>query len=347
MRRAPNRAHSVTRDTRVAACVLGLLALGASQSAAQSRAGLVLSLPTSARALGLGQGSAAAMHDEWSLFLAPAQLGRVRGVAAGFASEGYLASTLLSAAAIAVLTRVGTVAFGATMLDYGTIQEIASSIPGSPGAETGRTWSARDYAVLVGLGRELRSFHALRVGGALEFVHSGIADVSGSAVAASVGAAWTSPSGWDIAASAQHFGGDVTIGGTSGSLPRTLRAGVAAPAHRIRGMTLRPMAEFRTVNGGATAGVVAGELSWAGVRGTGFSLRAGYTLQDAAAADHWPVALGAGITLGKFAIDYATERFSTIDQTTHRVGLRFAAAPTAPSGSSASSASSVLTSNPR
>ena len=121
-----------------------LTALTAAPLAAQgTRAAVLLTLPTSTRALGLGDASGAAVADEWALFLAPAQLARTGALSVGVASESYLASTQLSAIALAFPAWHGTIGIGATMLDYGSVREIAAQLPGLDGVETGRTVSAQ------------------------------------------------------------------------------------------------------------------------------------------------------------------------------------------------------------
>jgi hypothetical protein len=311
----------------VFAALLGPLAAGGdlgAQGTAGTRAGVLLTLPTSTRALGLADASGAAVADEWALFASPAQLARANTFSAGLASEAYLAATQLSAVALAVPVWRGTLGLGATMLDYGSIREIASSAPGLDGVETGRTLSAQDDAVTIGYGLALPSLRGIRVGAAFEFVRTRVADLSASGSAISAGLAWTSRAGWDVAASVQHVGSALALGALLGDLPQTWRAGIAAPVMQVRSARIRPMAEVRSVRGGVAAAAIAGEVSWPGIRGSEFIIRTGYTVRDGSGDDHWPLALGAGIGLGRFSLDYAMERFSRIDQVTHRIGIRFA-----------------------
>lgn len=311
---------------------IALIATAGSLRGQGSRAGILLTLPTSTRALGLGDAAAAALSDEWSLFASPAQLARATRFSAGLASEAYLASTQLSAVAVAIPLGRGTLGIGATLLDYGTVKEIVASASGLDGIETGRTVSASDDAVEIGYAITLPALHDLyggdalrrvRAGVVVELVRTRIADLSAGGVAASVGLAWTSRAGWDVAAAAQHLGSAVALGATRGSLPETFRAAVAAPAMHVRQATIRPMAEVRTVRGGVASGTGAAELSWPGIRGAEFVARAGYTVRGSG-DDHWPLSLGGGVVMGRFTVDYAMERFTRLDQVTHRIGLRFA-----------------------
>ncbi len=304
---------------RAAATAIALAVAARGGAAQAARGGLVLALPTSVRALGLGGAADAAEPGEWAVFTAPGQLAGV-GPAVGVATEAYLATTRLSAAAVAMKAFGGTVGFGATLLDYGSVDEIASAVPGVDGTATGRAYSAQDNAVVVGYARRAG---ALRMGGAVEFVNTRVADLSGSSVAVSASAGWAVRPGWDVTAGIGHAGADVALGATRGALPFTLSVSVAGPAWRVpAGWSVHPMAAFRDVRGEGASASGAMEAAWSD-GGRGLALRAGYTWRGYA-DDHWPVSLGFGATLGRLGFDYAVERFSTIGQATHRVGLRYA-----------------------
>lgn len=307
------------------ACAIAAIIVASNTAAfAQgSRSGLILTLPTSTRALGLGDAAAAATGDEWALFTSPAQLAKATRFSAGLSSEAYIASTQLSAISVAVPLWRGTLGLGATLLDYGSIKEITASASGLDGVETGRTISAQDYAMEVGYGMTIPGSDGVRGGAVVELMQSHIADLSASSAALSFGLAWTSHGGWDVAVALQHLGNSVRLGATSGLLPQTWRASVAAPVATIGRARIRPMAEVRTVSGGVTSGTGAAELTWPGIRGSEFVARAGYTVRGSG-DDHWPVSLGAGVVMGRFTVDYGMERFTRIDQITHRIGLRFA-----------------------
>lgn len=304
------------------AIALGVAVIVASSAAAQTTtAAVVLGLPTSPRSLALAGAGAPLAGDAWATFLSPAQLARVGGFSVAAASESYLASTQLSAAAIAIPIGRGTLGVGATLLDYGTVREIASSVPGSDGVETGRRISASDQGFVVGYGARL-PWRGVRVGAAVEVVQTAVADLANGTAAAAVGAAWTSPGGWDVAVGAQHLGPRLRVGATSSPLPATVRAGVAAPGAHLWGGAIRLVAEARHATGaGLSAGAAAEEL-WTVRNGARVWLRGG-VLARANGDDHSPLTAGAGVGLGPFVLDYAFERFSEIGQVTHRVGIRF------------------------
>ena len=285
----------------------------AAQGSGVSRAGILLTLPTDTRSLGLAHASSATARDEWATFHSPAQLATVRRASAGLATEGYLAGTQLSAASVALPVGRGTMGIAATLLDYGTIPEIVSTSPGGEGIETGRTHSAQDYALVVAYGFDLSGApgRSLRIGLAAEYVSTRIADLSGSGAALSAGVAGSLRGGWDFAAAVQHLGSDVAVGATRGSLPTTARISVAAPARQVGQVSIRPMIEGRTVRGSGSAAALAAEATWIASRGTTLAFRSGYTVRTGAAEDRWPVSVGMGVALGAFVLDYAIERFPT------------------------------------
>jgi hypothetical protein len=317
---------------RLAVAVL-LMTLSASclcaQASAETRAAILLTLPSSARGLALGEAWGAVADDESALFYNPAQLARVRGLSVGASLQNYVASTTLGAFAVAVPLRVGTIAFGLQLLDYGSAQEVvpADGSDGQIGEPTGSTISAEDMAFTVGYGIALGSRHQLRAGAGVEYARQEVASYSGGAVAGNVGMAYTFVSGWDLSAALQHFGSELTLASVTAPLPMTWRVAVAAPGIQAAAFTVRPLAEVRQVSGAEVTGVLGTEGAWrTGTTGAILSVRAGYALRGSSDARS-PFTAGAGITLGRLQVDYAYEGFDLIGGATNRVGVRFAALP--------------------
>jgi hypothetical protein len=302
-------------------------ALAQSQTSADTRAAVLLTLPSSARALSLGEAWGAVADDESALFYNPAQLARVRGLAVGGSLQNYIASTTLGAFAVAVPLRKGTVGFGLQLLDYGSADEVvpADGSNGQVGTPTGGTVTAQDMAFTLGYGMAFGPRRELRVGAALEYARQEVASVSGSAMAGGIGAAYSLANGWDVSAALQHMGSNLVLAAVSAPLPLTWRAAVAAPMMRTEAFTLRPMAEARQVSGAEVTGVLGAEGTWRGGRsGTTLSARAGYAFRGSTDA-RAPLTVGAGITLGRLHVDYAYEGFDLVGGATNRVGVRFAA----------------------
>jgi len=319
---------------RAAALLGGVLLICAHLDAqttttSDTRAAILLTLPTSARALGLGESWSAAADDESALFYNPAQLARVRAWSIGGSLQNYIASTTLGAFAVAVPIARGTVGFGMQLLNYGNTDEIVAdgSAGGQVGTPTGSTVTAQDVAFTLGYGVAFGARHELRVGAALEYARQTVASYSGGALAGDAGAAYTFANGWDVSAAVQHMGSNLTLASISAPLPLTWRAAAAAPAMRMDAFTLRPMAELRQMSGSDVNGVLGAEGTWrTGTSGTVLSARAGYAFRGSTDARS-PFTVGAGITLGRLQVDYAYEGFDLIGGATNRVGVRFAALP--------------------
>lgn len=311
----------------VAACI-GPISLRA-QASNDTRSAILLTLPASSRALGLGEAWGAIADDESALFYNPAQLARVRGWSIGGSLQNYIASTTLGAFAVAVPLRRGTLGFGLQLLDYGSADEVVpvDGSGGQVGAPTGSTVTAEDMAFSVGYGVAFGGRRQLRVGAALTYARQQVATYSGGAMAGDVGAAYTFVNGWDVSAALQHMGSSLTLASVSAPLPLTWRAAVAAPMVRANAFALRPVAEVRQVSGADVTGVLGAEGSWhTGTSGTLLSARAGYAFRGATDARS-PLTVGAGITIGRLQVDYAYEGFDLIGGATNRVGVRFAALP--------------------
>lgn len=298
------------------------------QTAGESRAAIFLTLPASARALALGDAYGAIANDEAALFYNPAQLARVHSLMAGGSLQRYIAETTLGAFSIAAPFAHGTIAAGVQILDYGSADEYvpADGSGGQLGTPTGGTVSAEDLALSVGYGAAFGERHAFRVGMALKYARQHVANYSGGAAAADVGAAYSFRSGWELAGALQQLGSSLTLASVTAPLPWTWRIDAASPVLQTGHYTLRGMAEARQWNGGLATGVLAAEGTWrGGPAGVVLAARAGYALKGSG-DDRSPLTLGGGVTLGRFSVDYAYEGFDLLGGATHRVGIRYAAA---------------------
>ena len=300
------------------------------QSAGATRAAVLLTLPSSARALALGEAWSPVADDESALFYNPAQLARVTGFAAGLSVQRYVAATTLGAGAVALPLGRGTLAVGVQLLDYGSEDEVIpdAGLGGQVGYPTGGRVSAQDLAFTAGYGAHVGTTHRLRLGVAVKYAQQHVASISGSSVAADVGAGYTLGA-WDISAALQHLGSSLTLGAVSAPLPWTWRAGAAAPAWHAGSVVLRPRAEVRPSSGGAAAGAVAAEGVWSsGRNGPAVAVRAGLSTVSSG-SDRSPLTFGGGLLLGRLSVDYAYEGFDLLGGATHRVGVRIAPLPVA------------------
>ncbi len=123
-------------------------------------AAIVLELPASARALGVGDAYGAFGVDESSIFYNPAQLAGVKRMAAGGSVQRYLASSTLASFAMAVPLRAGTFAIGVQALDYGSEAELVTDPVTGSGVPTGVSVSASDVVVSSAYAARVTSWSA-------------------------------------------------------------------------------------------------------------------------------------------------------------------------------------------
>ena len=301
------------------------------QAAGGSRAAMFLTLPSSARALALGEAWGAVADDAGALFYNPAQLARVHGTDAQASVQRYVAGTTLASVAVATPLGRGAVALGVRFLDYGSVPEMVISSSDTPetGVPTGAQVSAQDVALSLGYGYDVSMRGRLRVGASVTWAQQHVASYAGAAVVADVGAAWTAPTGWEIAAALQNAGGTLRLAAVASPMPLTWRASVAAPVVHADRVTVRELAEVRQTSGGVLTGVLGAEGVWrAAAESPQLSVRVGYAFRGAG-EDRLPLTAGLGLGFGRIAIDYAYEGFDLMGGATHRVGVRFSAAPNA------------------
>lgn len=301
------------------------LALAPGRAAAQGGGGrhaaIILDLPASARALALGDAYSAVGGDDGAIFFNPAELATLQAVAASGSVQRYLASSTLIALAGAVPLSRGVLAVGVQSLDYGSEPEIVpdSSFGGQRGTTTGRTISAGDLAVSVGFARRVR---AVRVGLALKGVREWILDAADNAAALDAGVAIDGPWGSTLGAALQNFGGSITLAGSSATLPRRARVGVAIPARVLGAFDVLGTAEVAHLFDVGTSVGGGLEVAWRPRGPIALVGRIGARTRDTGSAAD-AVTFGGGLRASHLAIDYAYEGFGSVGSATHRIGVRW------------------------
>jgi hypothetical protein len=284
-------------------------------------AAVFLELPTSPRALAMGESYTAVGDDDATLFFNPAQLASRHTASAGLSVQHYLLASTLAAFSAAGHFGPGMAGLGIQVLDYGSEPELVpdENYGGQRGIPTGADITAGDIAVTAGYGVERGR---VRVGAAAKFVRQRIADASGSAVAGDVGVALSLPRHITIAAAAQHLGGDLTLAGTSSALPRTLRAGLAAPLitrDRVSVLLAGDVRQVRETSSVLSAGT---EVAIHASPTLTLIARAGASVVPAE-SDALPFTFGGAIATPHMAIDYAYHSFDDIAGAMHRLGVRW------------------------
>lgn len=299
--------------------VLASFAPALARAQATTTTAVVLQLPSSARALSLGDAYAAARDDEAALFYNPANLASIEGVAASLSIQNYLASSKLFAVTLAVPAGPGAIGIGLQVLDYGSSEQVVGDpSTGDPGTGSGATLSAGDYVLSLGYGLRARG---VRAGVTAKYVAQLLGFESGGTAALDVGAALDLWAGAAIGASLQNVGGDLSIAGSSGELPRLWRVGVATPAVRSGPVSVTGLAELsRQLEGDVrpSGGV---ELGWTSSTGLHVLARVGVTSPPDRSVLS-PLSFGGGFRLQHLALDYAYQSLEAFGAA-HRFGLRW------------------------
>ncbi len=256
----------------------------------------VVDLPGSTRSAGLGGAGAALGGGAGAVFENPAGIATIRRLALEGSYEQYLAGTTLASAAVAV--RVGRFDWGvgAQALDY----------PAAPGFRPTDVLGVTTLVFRHGLAA---------VGTSLKYARE---TVGGTPVDAWAGDAGVAIAVFDImalGASVQNVGGDL---GGGAHLPHRARVGFTMNYVDPQG-TLRFLT---TVEGqwetGRSARLVAGAEAGVVARGVGLVGRVG-----AGPGNGSPVAVGAGLELGRVHLDYAYHSFDPPAGGRHRFGARW------------------------
>src|SRR5204863_9993589 len=97
-----------------------------------------------------------------------------------------------------------------------------------------------------------------------------------------------------------------TLGSTTGSLPRVLRFGAVMPLTYIEGIGVLATAEISRRDDDGTLPAGGAELSWVASNGVKLEGRVG-GMARAGGSDSARVVYGGGLTMKRFALDYAYE----------------------------------------
>ena len=316
--------EAVRRGVRRLAIARGAAAIAAAPLRAQGgrTAAILLELPSSARALALGGAYAALGSDEAAIFYNPAQLGVLTSASAGLSVQSYIQSSTLGAFAAAMPLGPGLLGVGAQVLDYGSEDRYECDLASFPtcehGVKTG-TVSASDIVASVGYAMTVRG---VRVGSTVKYVRQSIADVTGGVPAVDFGAALDLSFGATVGLSVQNIGGRLTLGSTSGALPRAVRFGAALPRQRVGPLDVTATAEVAQWTGAGTVPAVGGEVLYHTTNGISLAGRVGaQSIGTETRAS--PLTFGGGLAARHLAVDYAYQGFDLIGGATHRIGVRF------------------------
>ena len=285
---------------------------------AQTEGSILTVLPGSTRSAALGGAGAALVGDAGAMFANPAGIATIRHLSIEGSYEPYLAGSAVSSAALALRVRRWTLGFGAQALDYGSEPVIVPdpATGGRRGMPTGASFHPYEALATTSLVYR-RGLAALGV----------TAKYNRQQIGSDVSDAWAGDVGMAIAVfdimavgvSVQNLGGDL---GNGALLPRRTRAGLTLnytdPQGTFRLLTTLEGQWTRDRSAVLIQGVEGGIVTG----GVGLVGRVGYATRPAV-TDASRVTFGAGIVLGRLAMDYAFQAYDVLGGGTHRVGLRW------------------------
>ena len=297
------------------ALLLGAAAPLHAQDGAGASSAILLQLAPAPRPLALGGAYAALAQDPYALFYNP---GRLAGTprAFGAAYHAYPVGVAAGSAAATVPFGRFALALGVHYLDLGEVEvlEPDPAYGGQRGRPTGEV--ADGGEVLAAVGGALAVGPSLRVGAAAKALRLGLAGATDQGFAADVGASVALFRGrLQLAAAVQNLGPEVGPGRRA-PLPRTARAGAAIDVASVAGLRTAVAldavhVEQRLAFG---AGIEAGYRNGAGL---GLLARAGFDGHTRTGDAASPVTVGAGVTFGRFGLDYAYRAVGPLGATHH------------------------------
>ena len=324
---AARTAAPVAMPAAIAAAAALALAPTTLAAQAGASAATVLELPSSARAMALGDAYAAMAGDDAVLFYNPAGLATLAATSASFSVQRHVAASTLAAGSLALQLGPGTLGFGVQALDYGSEPEVVPDpeFGGERGMETGAQVGAQDvvlslgYATSFGVGD---TGSGTGIGVAANYVRKQVAGESGGAAAVDVGVTQRITERVSLGAAIQNLGGDLTLAGASAPLPRTLRFGAALQLPAVGALALQATAEGVKPREGSVLPAAGLEATWRARNGVQVAGRVGGAgkPEDAAGSS---LSFGAGVAARTLSLDYAYRGYDTVGGGVHRVGVRW------------------------
>jgi len=296
--------------------IAGWLATRPALVAAQASLPVILQLPGSTRALGLGNAYPLASPDPEVLFYNPALIDAVRGMNGSVALYGE-SGNLFSVAAATDWWR-GSVALGVQTLSYGEFVPETDNLrpldPGIPTRNVDRTTSSH-----VGSVAWARSFFGFRFGVAAKLIDQRVAGEHDVTVAGDIGVA-RNIGRFVVGLAGRNLGRDPEFAGFNSELPTSVSLAAATRTVAVGPLDVGVAAtgsRYRDERFGAGGGI---EAAYWPISGRTFAARVGLRwLED---SDLVPITIGGGFTGDRIGIDYAYEGVDNGDAV-HRLTVRW------------------------
>lgn len=299
------------RDLLLRLPLAGLLLSG---SMAGAQAPLVLTVPASTRALGVGDAYTALASDPDAIFYNPGQLVPARGIGIGVQRYGD-GSGLITASAASILAP-GTVGLGVKILDHATAAPSYRALARQGEAALFSRGPVLATGAMLTVGYA-RTIFNLRVGAAAKVVHQQFGNQRDATPAFDVGISRGST--YQIALVGRHLGHGLDLGSSTVALPREVALAGAVPRREVGPLDLAAAASIAMRADGSLAGGGGTEWSYNPLDGFTFAARIGYRAVEGADSH---LTLGVGFVGERFNLDYAFQA-SDGAGSAHRLGVRW------------------------
>jgi hypothetical protein len=289
----------------------------AAQAQSDGSAPLILELPASTRALGLGDVFVLSTATSDGLFYNPGLVNAARGFGADV--QRYRSASTLATVSAATALGSGGVAVGVQMLSFSTTGPTALFTPDDAGdlLLSGGT-AASELVATVGYGRVIAGF---RVGAAGKVIEQRIGADRDATAAVDVGIVRRF-FGITFGLTGQNLGPGLTTGGFTDAvaLPSGVTLGASTSSRPVGPLDVTATAAVSRRRDGEIIPAGGVEISWWPVIGRTFTGRVGFRrVPDDSAS---PVTVGLGFTGDSFTIEYGFEGFDG-PGAAHRFGIRW------------------------
>ncbi len=274
---------------------------------------LVLELPASTRALGLGGAFVLSTAESDAIFNNPGALIDADGV--GLAAQRYRSSSTLGTFSAATEWFGGTLALGVQAVGYGSVVPWLDGIPDDANdLLLDLPVDVTEFVGSVGYGREVLGFQVGVVGKAIEQRIGAGRDVS---AAADVGIV-RRLLGITFGISAQNIGPGLSIGGADLPLPTRVSVGASTRSRPIGPLDVLATTAVSRRRDGEIIPAGGVEIAWWPIVGRTFIGRVGVRRVPGDGAS--PFTFGFGFRGDVITIEYAYEEFDA-PGASHRLGL--------------------------
>jgi len=274
---------------------------------------LLLELPASTRALGLGGAFVLSTAESDAIFHNPGALIDADG--AGLAAQRYRSSSTLGTFSAATGWAGGSLAFGVQVLSYGAVVPWLDGIPDDANDLLGDApIGASELVGSIGYGREILGFKVGVVGKAIE---QRIGPGRDATAAADIGVV-RRLMGITFGLSAQNLGPGLSIGGGELPLPTRVTFGASTPSRPVGPLDVLATTAVSRRRDGEIIPSGGLEIAWWPIVGRTFIGRVGVRRVPGDGAT--PFTFGLGFSGDFITIEYAFEQFDA-PGASHRLGL--------------------------